>query len=82
MSTVRCAALLHDGEGTLLVEALALRGRFRPVVKSRVESAGARRLVLALGGVAVCGDQFQHCVECGLERLRVAFDLGEEQAAL
>ena len=38
--------------------------------------------VLALSGVATRGDQFQHCVECGFQRFGVAFDLGEEQAAL
>jgi len=60
----------------------AVRPESLGFVKSRVQFPGARRAVLALAGVAVCGDQLQHCVECGLEWFCVAFDLGEEQAAL
>jgi hypothetical protein len=38
--------------------------------------------VFALAAAAKSGDQFEHRVEGGFERFGVAFDLGEEQAAL
>jgi hypothetical protein len=38
--------------------------------------------VFALAAVAESGDQCEYRVECGFERFGVAFDLGEEQAAL
>jgi hypothetical protein len=38
--------------------------------------------VFALAAVAEPADRFEYRVECGFQRFGVAFDLGEEQAAL
>ena len=40
------------------------------------------RVLFVLAVAAESGDQFDHCVKRGLQRLGVAFDLSEEQAAL
>jgi hypothetical protein len=41
-----------------------------------------RKAGALLAAVAESADQFEYRVECGFERFGVAFDLGEEQAAL
>jgi hypothetical protein len=46
------------------------------------DGASSSMVVFALAAVAESGDQFEHRVKRGLERLGVAFDLSEQQAAL
>lgn len=57
-------------------------GRRRSPSSCRGGDGAASSMVFALGAVAESGDQFEHRVKRGLERLGITFDLSEQQAAL
>jgi len=76
-SQVRTAAAADACSG---LDALLLQSVF--AAASGRDTLGPAGRGASAGGAAVRGDQVQHCLERGLERFCVAFDLGEEQAAL